>query len=104
MKKKSRWVRFREAVKRFFVSLFKRIINFLKTNETIKSIFKEAGVEIISLIKNLESNNTMTGEEKRKYAVEEIKKILKEKGMEVRTYIINLVIEMTLSYIRRELS
>ena len=101
MEKKSRWVRFREAVKSFFVSLFKKVISFLKRDKVLKEIFKQAGVEIITLIKNLEFDNSMSGEEKRKYACEQIKKILKQKGIEVRTYIINLVIEMALSYIRK---
>ena len=101
MKKKSKWVRFREAVKSFFVNLFKKIIGFLKRDKVLKEIFKQAGIEIITLIKNLEFDNTMTGAEKRRYACKEIKKILKQKGMEIRTYIINLVIEMALAYIRK---
>ncbi|MCD6220688.1 hypothetical protein J7K25_00820 [bacterium] len=101
MKKKSKWVRFREAVKSFFVSLFKKIISFLKNDRVIREIFKQAGVEIITLIKNLEFDNSMSGDQKRKYALKQIKLILKNKGIEVRTYIINLVIEMALSYIRK---
>jgi len=100
MEKKSKWVRFRDAVKSFFVNLFKKIINFLKSDITIKRIFQEAGTEILAVIKSLETNSNMSGEEKRKFALNQIKGILKKKGLEVRTYIINLAIEMALSYIR----
>lgn len=100
MEKKSRWVRFRDAIKRFFVDLFKEIVNFLKKDATLKEIFRQAGIEIITLIKNLEGDTSMTGAQKRAYAVKEIKNILKQKGLQVRTYLINLVIEMALAYIR----
>ena len=101
MKKKSKWVRIRDAVFGFFVSIFKKILDFLKRDKIIRQIFKVAGENIILYIKELENNSNLSGTQKRNLVRKKIENELKSAGIKAEKYIINLVIEMALNYIRR---
>ena len=100
MRKKSKWVRCRDAVFNALKSLFTKVVGFIRSDPELKRIFKLAGAEIISRIKALEENTDMSGSEKLVAVREATVEILKKKGEVAGKYILNTVIEMLLVYIR----
>ena len=102
MDKKSKWVRFRNAIFNGLKTLFTKVIGLLRSDGELKKIFQLAGIEIIAGIKSFENDDNMSGSEKLMAVRDLVTDVLKQKGVTAGKYIINLAIEMTLNWIRNK--